>query len=110
LEDDAGARKALVALLAGAGWDVVAAGSVAEALAALRAPGANPSCAVLDLNLPDGDSRAVLRRIRAGNLPVRVAVATASEDAAMLADVSRLGPDAFYRKPLDMAAVREWLA
>jgi DNA-binding response OmpR family regulator len=89
-------------LLARAGWVVVAAATVAEALEAL---GAGPGCIMLDLDLPDGPGESVLRRVREGGLEIRVVVCSACGSEERLDSVRALGPDALLRKPVDFADV-----
>ena len=107
VEDDPASRHALLRLLKHRGWSTLAAETVSQALASLHA---RPACIILDLMLPDGNGAAVLRYIRANNLPIRVAVATGTHDPAMLSEVEALGPDALYRKPIDFEAVSAWLS
>jgi DNA-binding response OmpR family regulator len=61
VEDHRGFRFALGGLFRRVGWDVEAVGTVAEGLAALEPP---PGCAAVDLDLPDGDSEALVRRVK----------------------------------------------
>ena len=99
-------RKGLAALAGSLGHDVDTAATVAEALAKLAF---RPSRVLLDLNLPDGLGTTVLERIRAERLPIRVAVVSGTSDAALLAEVERLGADAVFPKPPDLDALTEWL-
>ena len=87
------------AILSRRGWAVTAATTVAEALAALSI---RPDWIILDLMLPDGDGAQILRAIRLANLPIRVAVTTGTGDPQRLAEVRSLGPDALFRKPIDL--------
>lgn len=75
--------------------------TVADANAYLDAH--RPSAVILDLMLPDGEGSAVLERVRAANMDVRVTVTTASADPDRLKRVRALGPDSLLRKPLDLA-------
>jgi DNA-binding NarL/FixJ family response regulator len=56
---------------------------------------------ILDLRLPDGDGKAVLEKVRADNLPTRVAVCTGVCDPGRLRDVQKLDPDVLLEKPID---------
>jgi hypothetical protein len=50
------------------------------------------------------------RPVNRGRLAgVRVAVATGTNDPAMVAHVDKLHPDILYRKPLDVNALLRWL-
>jgi DNA-binding NarL/FixJ family response regulator len=72
--------------------------TVADALGRLTDP---PDWLILDLNLPDGLGLDVLDAIRAGGLPTRIVVSSATEDAALLAAVAAHKPDVIIPKPLD---------
>jgi len=98
VEDCHETRRAMRRILALCGWEVAEAGTVAEGLAHLASP---PDCLLLDLEMPDGDGEAILRRVRAEGLPVRVIVNTGMDDPDRLDRVAALGPEALLRKPLD---------
>ena len=106
VEDDALSRHALQALLRRSGYDIDSAATVSEAVAKLNQ---GPKCLILDLNLPDGDGMILLKQIRAGNLPIKVAVTTGATDPAQLDKMSEFSPDAVFRKPLNLAEVMHWL-
>ena len=105
VEDDETARDALVQLLRHLGYAPVAAGTVADGLALID----GQACAILDLNLPDGYGTVILRRIRAENRPIRVAVATGTTDDELLTEALASGPDILLRKPFDVNALIAWL-
>ena len=105
-DDEPTFRKGLATRAESLGHDVDTAAAVAEALAKLPS---SPSRALRDLNLPDGLGTAVLERIRAERLPIKVAVVSGTSDAALLSDVERLGADAVFPKPPDLDALTEWL-
>jgi two-component system response regulator TctD len=105
VEDDRISRTALVQLLSIMGYEPCAAATVAEGLARLD----GQQALLLDLNLPDGLGTAILEKVRSERRPIRVAVITASFDEWLMADVDKLKPDAIFRKPLDVGALREWL-
>ena len=102
VEDDPTTRKALRKYFQLKGWDVRTASTVAEGLAQLEPP---PDCVILDLMLPDEGGEVVLRKIREGRLPTRVAVCTGSNDRRLLEAVVTLGPDALLVKPVAMAEI-----
>jgi CheY-like chemotaxis protein len=104
VEDDPGTRYAFRGRFARLGWDVSAARTVAEALAALDAE-PEPCCLVLDLILPDGRGETVLERLREKGMRTRVAICTGSTDAARLTAVAGLRPDAMLTKPVGVADV-----
>src|SRR5690349_9603693 len=107
VEDDAAARAVMRQLFGTPGWEVITAGTVAEALGRLDPP---PECILLDLMLPDGPGEEILRRVRQRGLGTRVVVTTAVGDPARLADLEALGADASFMKPLDLPAVRRVVA
>jgi CheY-like chemotaxis protein len=106
VEDDARSRYALQALLRRSGYGIDSAATVTEALPKLDL---GPRCLILDLNLPDGDGTVLLQRIRAGNLPIKVAVTTGSNDQGLLDEMGKFNPDAVFRKPINMNEVMNWL-
>ena len=55
------------------GYEVEIAGTICEGLSIMGSSWA-PDCLVLDMDLPDGRGETVLRAIRDGHLPIRVAV------------------------------------
>ena len=106
VEDDAGSRCALQSLLRRSGYGIDSAATISEALTKLDD---GPRCLILDLNLPDGDGTVLLRRIRTAKLPIKVAVTTGTTDAAMFDTMSKLQPDAVFRKPVNLNDVMHWL-
>lgn len=105
VEDDHVSRLALMSILSRLEYRVNAAGSVAEGLASLD----GQHCVILDLDLPDGSGTTVLERIRSENRPMRVAVATATVDEALLTEAKKLRPDLLLRKPYDINVLLAWL-
>ena len=99
-----------MAILAGRrGGEVRVAGSVGEAIAALRA--ALPTHILLDLMLPDYGGVELLRVVRENNFPVRVALVTASGPGSRaVAETLAWQPDAVFHKPVKFAEIEAWLA
>jgi DNA-binding response OmpR family regulator len=64
---------------------------------------------ILDLNLPDGQGTELLRQIRDANLPIKVAVTTGITDRLVFAELSKLQPDAFFVKPVDLMELMSWM-
>lgn len=83
------------ALVAG-GYDVAEAGSMAEAVRAIAARA--PDIVVLDLGLPDGDGKDVIRKVRAWS-DVPIIVLSAREREAEKIDAFELGADDYVNKP-----------
>ena len=81
------------------------AATVAEAMAAVEQPSPPPGWILLDLMLPDGCGIAVLRRVRAAELPCTVCVITGCADTALLAEARRAGAEHTFTKPLDVAGL-----
>ena len=107
VDDDRSIRSGLALLVEAHGHVPTTAATVQEGLEKL---GANPTHLLLDLNLPDGTGTAVLRHVRAADLPVRVAVVSGSGDPRLMAEVDALRPDAVFPKPPDLDALVEWIA
>jgi DNA-binding response OmpR family regulator len=98
VEDDAGTRRAMKMLLNYYNYDVVMAGTVAEAMAEVQE---QPDFILLDLMLPDGDGAAVLKRVRDENLHSRVTVVTGTNDPDRLRQIQNLHPEMLLHKPVD---------
>lgn len=107
VEDERISRDALHRLLALSGYDVTSVGTVAAALGWLD--GHACDCVIIDLMLPDGRGTAILERLRAAGAAARVAIATGTDDPALLAEARRLKPDGFFEKPISLAKLTAWL-
>ena len=105
VEDNPIARVALEKVLALQGFCVQS----AETLQRGRELLDGQAAVILDLDLPDGNGVELLRQIRTESRRVTVIILTGSDDPAVLGDVRRLGPDALFRKPLDVRAMLEQL-
>jgi len=88
--------------LAGQGFDVVIAGTLAEAFPLLFT---SPTHALVDLMLPDGDGASILKTIREKNLPIWVGVITGVSDPARLGLLNALQPKLLLHKPIDLTAL-----
>jgi two-component system response regulator QseB len=108
VEDERVSRDALHRLLALSGFEVTSVGTVGAALAWLDAHACD--CVIIDLMLPDGPGTAILERVRAQGSSARVAVATGTDDPALLAEARRLKPDGFFEKPISLAKLTDWLS
>ena len=105
VEDHGTTREVLRRLLRVCGYEADAVGTIAEAEPRLS----RSDCLFLDLELHDGNGIDLLRRIRADNLPIKVAVTTGSSEAPLLEQVSQLRPDAVFIKPIDFSKLVDWL-
>ncbi|HEV8605415.1 MAG TPA: response regulator [Tepidisphaeraceae bacterium] len=106
VDDDESCRTLLEKFLSVRGHITGCAGSLAEAR-----PMLSRECkrVILDLNLPDGQGTELLRQIRDENLPIKVAVTTGLSDRLLMAEVSKLQPDAFFVKPVDLMELMSWM-
>ena len=93
--------------LAGAGYDLQPAGSLAAAREATA--GRRFDAVLLDLNLPDGSGMEFLDELRQGNPAVAIVVITGHADIAIAVDAMRRGADNFLLKPVDMEALLVFL-
>ncbi len=100
VEDDADWREAVTLRLRQSGADVIAAASVAEAMA--RFETARPQVVVSDIGMPQQDGYDLLHEIRkrGGALPRMVAM-TGFADGSTREDCRRLGFDVFLAKPFE---------
>ena len=104
VEDSALVVDALSVLLDVAGYAVVAAGSVAAAVDAVRGGGVD--ALLLDLTLPDGDGLEVLARLAADGVhPPPTLALTGHDDAATAARCHDAGCAAVLTKPVPSAAL-----
>ena len=88
------------------GYNVEWASTVRDGLGKLDV---RPCGVILDLAMPDGSGTNVLREIRDRNLPIKVAVATGTDNTATLAEAAMLNPDAIFLKPVDAIELMNWL-
>ena len=105
VEDHGTTREVLRRLLRVCGYEAEAVATLAEAENRLH----SADRMFLDLELTDGNGIELLRRIRSQNLPIRVAVTTGSSETPLLAEVSKLHPDAVFIKPVDFSKLVDWL-
>lgn len=114
VEDDEALRLACERLFAAAGYEVLAAGGVYEALRAAQR--ATPDIVLADLMLPDGDGMGLTRALRAiaGTVGVPVIAVTASARSIDLLEPATFGAERVLLKPVAddvlLAAVGEVLA
>ena len=105
VEDHRDTLRAMTRLLTLDGFEVLPAASVAQAIDQLVL---QPNFVITDLMLPDGDGIEVLHRARMRDESTLVAICTAAGDELVNA-ATAAGPDALFRKPTDIGALRDWL-
>jgi two-component system OmpR family response regulator len=88
-----------------AGFEVMTAGSGAEALRAASA--SRPDLVLLDVMLPDGDGFEVVRRLRSAGPGVPVIFLTARDGVGERVTGLALGADDYVTKPFSLAEVVE---
>lgn len=107
VEDDGDISNLMKVLLAqkAGGYRATIAGNAAEARTALSQPAAY-ELIVLDLVLPDGDGRMLLRDIRSSIAPtVPVYVLSGVDQGAVKEECLALGAHRYYTKPFDADAI-----
>ena len=101
VEDEPGARDALVELVTELGYETSAAGSVAEAESALARLA--PEVCITDLGLPDGDGLDVVRAAKAPGRDCAVVVLTGRGSVRAAVEAMKAGAHDFLLKPLKTA-------
>jgi ActR/RegA family two-component response regulator len=101
-ERDTPYRERLRRQLSGRGWSVALAATVAEARARLDPP---LHRILLELAPGDGAGETMLRQVLADDVPTRVILCKRASDPIRLARAARLGPEAFFGKPIDLEKV-----
>lgn len=106
VEDDLDSYDALSKILKHVGYDTLSAATLASGFDYLKQ---SPRFVVLDLNLPDGNGRDLLKHARGEQLALKIAVITGITDAVVLDEVRGLAPDGLFMKPLDVPRLLAWL-
>jgi two-component system response regulator FixJ len=101
VDDDAGVRESLEALLSSAGFDTEAYGSAADFLRAFRPAGA--ACVLLDVRMPGMDGLTLLETLGADRRGVPVVIMTGHADVPMAVRAMRAGAADFVEKPFAQA-------
>lgn len=96
VDDEAAILKFLKPALEATGYEVSGAASVAEAIKAIASD--VPDIVLLDLGLPDGDGKDVIRRVREWS-NVAIVVLSAREREAEKIEAFDLGADDYVNKP-----------
>lgn len=105
VEDDESVRRAFERGFRIAGYGVDVATTVKEGLEKLN----GHQVAVVDLQLPDGQGTALLQKIRREGRPTRVAIYSGLAEAEAIVQACGERPDAFFKKPLELSALLEWI-
>ena len=109
VEDEMMIRVLTTDMLEELGFEVVEAGTAAEALAVLEDP-SNLHVALVDLGLPDRPGEDLIHDIRA-RLPTLPVVVVTGRDASALSAETRALPDlGFLEKPYDLPELEQALA
>ena len=96
VDDEAAILRFLKPALEANGYELVSAGTVAEAMKRIAAD--VPDIVVLDLGLPDGDGKDVIQRVREWS-DVPIVVLSARDREIEKIDALDLGADDFVNKP-----------
>lgn len=100
VDDEAAILRFLRPALEANNYELITAGSVAESLQRIAAEA--PDIVLLDLGLPDGDGKDVIRGVREwSNVPI--IILSAREREAEKVEALDLGADDFVNKPFGMA-------
>jgi len=99
VDDDAGVRLSIAALLDSAGYSHLAFASIKEFQSNLDCIVCD--CILLDVRLPDGDGIDMLETLRGLGLTVPVVIITGHGDVPMAVKAMRLGAADFIEKPYD---------
>jgi DNA-binding NtrC family response regulator len=104
-DDEKAARFGMAKALARGGYVLLESADVASTLDAIRT--GLPDLVFLDLTMPDGDARCVLRELAAGAGPAcEIVVVTAHDDVQSAVECLRLGAADYLTKPYEIERVR----
>jgi DNA-binding NtrC family response regulator len=103
-DDEKAARFGMVKALSQPGYELLEADTVAATLQALR--GALPDLVFLDLTMPDGDGRAVLRALAGQAAACEIVIVTANDDVAAAVECMQLGAADYITKPFEVERLR----
>ena len=107
-DSDPAARRGLARLLRAGGYEVVACGDASEFLAAARE--STEGCVVLDAQMAGHGGARLMNDIGSASIPMPVVVVTAAEDPRSRRQARDMGAVAFFRKPVDGAALLDAIA
>jgi CheY-like chemotaxis protein len=106
VEDEVLIRMLAVDMLLDLERDADEAGTAAEALELLRAPGAEYAFVLLDLGLPDKRGDDLVREIRQSHPALPLIVASGEDQADVTARLKDFEPIGFLGKPFDLDGLR----
>ncbi len=108
VEDEPGAREAIVELVKELGYEASGVGTVADASSALVT--LRPDVCIADLGLPDGDGLDVVRNARAAGRDCPVVVLTGRGSVRSAVEAMKAGAHDFLLKPLKTSQLAATLA
>lgn len=100
VEDHLEVLECLRDYFSGKGHEVATAATTEEAISSLNR--LSPDLAIVDMLLPKGHGREVLREIRKRGLPTRVVVVTGSDDLELKKEAKSLGVSDYLFKPVTL--------
>jgi len=106
VEDEVLIRMLAVDMLQDLGREADEAGTAAEALEMLRAPGAAYALVLLDLGLPDKRGDDLVRAIRQTHASLPLVVASGEDPAEVTARLNAFAPICFLGKPFDLDGLK----
>jgi len=101
-DDEKAARFGMAKVLAN--YQIFQAEDAASALAIIRTE--SPDLVFLDLNMPGGDGRSVLKDLAVGPLPCQIVIVTAYDSVQAAVECMRLGASDFITKPFEVEQIR----
>ena len=104
VDDDAGVRFGVGQYLRTYGYELVEAGSVADALSALRNEPAD--LAILDYRLPDGDALELVPKLRELDAELPCVVLTGHGSIELAVQAIKIGAEQFLTKPVELSALK----
>jgi DNA-binding response OmpR family regulator len=106
VEDEVLIRMLAIDMLLDLGREADEAGTAAEALELLRAPGADYALVLLDLGLPDQRGDDLVREIRRTHTSLPLVVASGEDQAEVTARLQDFAPICFLGKPFDLDGLK----
>lgn len=106
VEDEVLIRMLAVDMLLDLGREADEAGTAAEAIELLRAPGADYGLVLLDLGLPDKRGDDLVRDIRQTHAALPLVVASGEDQAEVTARLKEFEPICFLGKPFDLDGLK----